>query len=190
MINDNTRADRRWRRRAITVIGLGIAMVGAVAPAVFGHPSFPASGPVFANPTGGTGAGTQTPPYVAGSTNTLNLRVPFERDGVIFNGAVNTTVDIKATVPNGWTNPVCGTAKTSTGSSQVGTAVPGWTCAIVTTGDGHKVVHWSGPQVGPTQTAADSAQFFSFDVTVPSPVNQTSYGANGSGAEGFFVVQQ
>ncbi|MGH3752225.1 MAG: hypothetical protein ACRDRP_05925 [Pseudonocardiaceae bacterium] len=188
-MNNDTGASRR-RCRTTTVIGLGIAMIGALAVPALAHPSFPASGPVFANPTGGTGVGTQTPPYASGSTNTLNLRVPFERDGVIFNGAVNTTVDIKATVPNGWTNPVCGTAKTSTGSSPVGTDVTGWNCEIQTATDGHKVVHWFGPQVGPAQTAADSAQFFTFQVTVPSPVNQTSYGANGSGAEGFFVVQQ
>ncbi|HEV7451875.1 MAG TPA: hypothetical protein VGO16_10900 [Pseudonocardiaceae bacterium] len=189
MMNNDTRAYRRWRRRAITVIGLGIAMVTAVAVPALAHPSFPNGGPGFPNPNGGTGAGTQTPPYAPGSSPTLNLRVPFERDGVIFNGAVNTTVDIKATVPNGWTNPVCGTANTSVGSSQVGTAVPGWNCALETTADGHKVLHWSGPQVGPTQTAADSAQFFTFQVTVPSPANQTSYGANG-GPEGFFLVQQ
>ncbi|MGH3684838.1 MAG: hypothetical protein ACRDRU_18585 [Pseudonocardiaceae bacterium] len=104
-MNDSIGAKRRWRRRVSTVIGLGIVTVVAVAVPALAHPSFPNGGPGFPNPNGGIGAGSQTPPYAPGSTNTLNLRVPFERDGVIFNGAVNTTVDIKATVPNGWTNP-------------------------------------------------------------------------------------
>ncbi len=189
MNSDTTAGYRRWRRRAVTVIGLGIATVAAVAAPAFAHPSFPNGGPGFPNPNGGNGAGTQPPAYTPGSTNALNLRVPFERDGVVFHGAVDTTVSIKATVPAGWTNPVCGAASTSVGNSQVGTAVPGWNCAVETTGDGHKVLHWSGPQVSPTQTSADSAQFFTFQLTVPSPANQTSYGANG-GPEGFFVVQQ
>ncbi|MGH3708593.1 MAG: TolB family protein [Pseudonocardiaceae bacterium] len=71
----------------------------------------------------------------------------------------------------------------------MGTALNTWTCAVETAGDGHKVLHWSGPQITPAQTAADSAQFFTFQVKVPSPTNQTSYGANGA-PEGFFVVQQ
>ncbi|HET9257444.1 MAG TPA: Ig-like domain repeat protein [Pseudonocardiaceae bacterium] len=188
-MNNDTRIHRHRRRRAITVIGTGAATVLALATPALAHPSFPAAGPVFANPSGGTGAGTQTPPYVPGSTNTLNLRVPFERDGVIVNGALDTTVDIKTTIPDGWTNPVCGAAETSVGNSQVGTAVPGWSCAVETTADGHKTLHWSGPQVSPAQSAADSAQFFTFEVTVPSPASQTSYGAFG-GPEGFFVIQQ
>jgi Tol biopolymer transport system component len=189
MVNNGTQAHRR-RRRAITVIGLGIATVVAFATPALAHPSFPSGGPGFApNPQGGTGAGTQPPPYAPGSTNTLNLRVPFERDGVIVNGAADTTVDLKATVPSGWTNPACGAASTSVGNSQVGTVVPGWTCAVETAADGHQVLHWSGPQISPTQTAADSAQFFPFTVTVPAPATQTSYGANG-GPEGFVVVQQ
>ncbi|MGH3767541.1 MAG: hypothetical protein ACRDTX_20735 [Pseudonocardiaceae bacterium] len=188
-MNNETRVHRRWRRRASTVIGLGAAMVAAVAVPAFAHPSFPNGGPGFPNPNGGTGAGTATPPYAPGSINTLNLRVPFERDGVIFNGALNTTVDIKAIVPAGWTSPTCGAASTSVGASQVGSAVPGWTCAVETA-SGHQVLHWHGPQVSATQTANDSAQFFTFGVTVPSPANLTSYGANGSPAEGFFVTQQ
>jgi Tol biopolymer transport system component len=187
-MNNDTLVHRRGRR-ALAVIGLGLATLVALATPALAHPSFPNVGPGFANPNGGTGAGTQTPPYAPGSTNTLNLRVPFERDGVIFNGALNTTIDIKATIPAGWTNPACGAASTSLGNSQLGTAVPGWTCTLETTTDGHQVLHWSGPQISPTQTSADSAQFFTFTVTVPSPVNQTSYGTFG-GPEGFFVIQQ
>ena len=187
-MNDDSGVHWRWRRRAITVIGLAVATVVAVAVPALAHPSFPNVGPGFANPAGGTGAGTQTPPYAPGSTNTLNLRMPFERDGVIFQGAVNTTVDVTVTIPAGWTNPACGAASTSVGDSQVGTVVPGWSCALETA-DGHAVLHWSGPQVSPPQTAADSAQFFTFQVTVPSPANQTSYGAFG-GPEGFFAVQK
>jgi hypothetical protein len=171
----------------MTVAGLGAAMIVALATPALGHPSFPTVRPGFANPSGGTGVGGQPPPYPPGSRPTLNLRVPFEQEGVLFNGAANTTVDIKAIVPAGWTNPACGAASTSVGASQVGTPVPGWSCALETP-DGHQVLHWSGSQVSSTQTSADSAQFFTFHVTVPSPVNQTSYGAFG-GLEGFFVTQ-
>ena len=187
-MNNDIGVNRRRRWRAITVIGLAVATVVAVAAPALAHPSFPNVGPGFANPSGGTGVGTQTPPYAPGSRPTLNLRMPFERDGVIFQGAVNTTVDVTVTVPAGWTDPACGAASTSVGSSQVGTVVPGWSC-VLETADGHDVLHWSGPQVSPGQTAVDSAQFFTFQVTVPSPATQTSYGAFG-GPEGFFAVQK
>lgn len=183
MLHNDTGAHQRWRRRAITVIGLGIAMVVALAAPALAHPTFPNDAPGFPNPQGST-----TNPYSAGSRPTLNMMVEFEQDGVIFNGAVNTTVDVQVTVPAGWTNPDCGAASTSVGNSQVGTVVPGWKCTIETV-SGHKVLHWHGPQVSTTQTEADSAQFFTFPVTVPSPITTTSYGATGSPAEGFYVKQ-
>jgi hypothetical protein len=107
---------------------------------------------------------------------------------VIFNGAVNTTVDVEVTIPTSWTDPRCGAASTSVDMDQVGTAVPGWSCTR-TKVNGHDVLHWHGPQVGPPpQTEADSAQFFTFPVTMPSPAAQTSYGALG-GPEGLSVKQ-
>jgi hypothetical protein len=182
MLNNATGVYRRWRRRAITVIGLGVTMAVAVAAPAFGHPVFSNNAPGFPNPQG-----SATSPYPAGSHPTLNMFLPFEQDGVVFNGAENTTVDVQVTIPAGWTSPACGAASTSVGNQQVGTAVPPWTCAIETV-SGHQVLHWHGPQVSPSQANADSAQFFTFQATVPSPATTTSYGAIG-GPEGFYVKQ-
>jgi hypothetical protein len=188
-MNLATRVHRRWWRRAITVIGLGGATILAVAAPALGHPVFSNDPPGFPNPSGGTGAANQTPPYAPGSRPTLNMFLPFEQDGVIFKGAENTTVDVQVTIPAGWINPACGAASTtlSTGYRQMGTVVPGWSCVIENAG-GHQVLHWSGPQVSLPHTSADSAQFFTFPVTVPSPATQTSYGATGA-PEGFYVKQ-
>ncbi|MGH3871092.1 MAG: Ig-like domain-containing protein [Pseudonocardiaceae bacterium] len=182
-MNSDTGVRRRRQRRAGTVIGLGVTTALVAAAPAFGHPVFSNDAPGFPNPQGST-----TSPYPAGSRPTLNMYLPFEQDGVIVNGALNTTIDVKITIPNTWTNPACGNASTSIGNRQVGTVVPGWTCVIETVND-HQVLHWHGPQVSPTQTEADSAQFFTFPVTVPSPATTTSYGAAGSTGEGFYVEQ-
>lgn len=181
-------ARRCWWRRAITVIGLVAAVVSFAVPAL-AHPVFSNDPPGFPNPDGGTGAANQTPPYAAGSRPTLKMFLPFEQEGVVFNGAENTTVDVQVTVPAGWTSPACGAASTlaPTGYRQVGTVVARWACAIETV-SGHQVLHWTGPQVSPVHTNADSAQFFTFQLTVPSPAVVTSYGAVG-GPEGFYVKQ-
>ena len=53
------------------------------------------------------------------------------------------------------------------------------------------MLHWSGPQVVPPATKADSAVWFIFTVTTPMPTVLTTYnGALGSGTEGFIVDQQ
>ncbi|HEV7451881.1 MAG TPA: hypothetical protein VGO16_10930 [Pseudonocardiaceae bacterium] len=188
-MNDDTGSHRRWWRRAVTAIGLGVATVVVFAPPALGHPVFSNDGPGFPNPNGGTGASSQTPPYPAGSRPTLNMFLPFEQDGVIFKGAENTTVTVQVTIPVGWTSPACGAASTSpsAGYRQLGTVVPHWACTIETV-SGHQVLHWTGPQVSPAQTHDDSAQFFTFQVTMPSPATQTSYGAPG-GPEGVHVKQ-
>jgi hypothetical protein len=184
----NNDAGTHWRR-AVTVIGLVFATVVALALPAFAHPVFSNDAPGFPNPFGGTGAGGQTPPYAAGSRPTLNMFLPFEQEGVIFNGAENTTVDVQVSLPSDWTNPACGAASTlaSTGYRQLGTGVSNWTCGIETAG-ARRILHWSGPQVSPSKTDVDSAQFFTFQVTVPSPPVQISYGAAG-GPEGIHVKQ-
>ncbi len=183
-MHHDTEAQHR-RRRATTVLGLAAAMVVAVAAPTLGHPVFSNDAPGFPNPQGST-----TTPYPAGSRPTVNMYLPFEQEGVMFNGAENTTVDVKVTVPTGWTDPACGAASTSVDNRQVGTMVPGWNC-VLETADGHDVLHWTGPQIDPPpQTFADSAQFFTFQVTVPSPATTISYGATGSPAEGFYVEQR
>jgi hypothetical protein len=177
-----------WRS-VITVIGLAVATVMALAVPAWAHPVFSNDEPGFPNPMGGTGGPGQTPPYPAGSRPTLNMFLPFEQDGVVFHGAENTTVDVRVTIPAAWANPVCGPARTSppVGYRQMGTVVPGWSCAIETV-SGHQVLHWTGPQVSSAQTHDDSAQFFTFQATMPSPATQTSYGAAG-GPEGVHVKQ-
>jgi hypothetical protein len=186
---------KRWMgllgATAVVVVG-----VAALAPeSASAHASFPSSAALaFApNTAGGTGAANASPPYVPGSYVSITLRVPFEQT-VAFNGSDDTTVDVKAIVPAGWTNPSCGGAKTqinnaSTNSTnQPGLDVLGWTCEVYTDG-GHQVLHWHGPQVKAPLNAADSAQFFVFNVTVPAPVAQTTYNGK-NGTEGFIVDQQ
>ena len=61
----------------------------------------------------------------------------------------------------------------------------------MSTASGRSVLHWSGPQVAAPKTYVDSAQWFVYRVTTPSPAVQTTYnGAAGSGTEGFIVDQR
>ncbi|MGH3849174.1 MAG: hypothetical protein ACRDRT_05645, partial [Pseudonocardiaceae bacterium] len=126
------------RRKAAGVV---FALVlGAAAPAL-AHASFPGS-PTFGfmpNTEGGTGATGSTPPYPPNVTRTLYARVPGERADP-FNGAPNSTIDVKVTIPAGWTNAACGAAKankndaTTNNTNQPGTLVAGWTCAAEVAG--------------------------------------------------------
>jgi hypothetical protein len=177
-----------WRG-VITVIGLAVATAMVFAVPAWAHPVFSNDEPGFPNPMGGTGKPGQTPPYPAGARPTLNMFLPFEQDGVVFHGAENTTVDVRVTLPAAWANPACGPARTSpaVGYRQMGTVVTGWSC-VVETVSGHQVLHWTGPPVSSAQTHDDSAQFFTFQATMPSPVTTTSYGAVG-GPEGVHVKQ-
>lgn len=184
----NDTGDRwRRRRRAITVIGIGVATVAALATPAFAHPSFPNAGPGFANPTGGVGAGTQGPPYAPGSRPTLNLRESAHVDpNTLVNGAPNNVVDVKLLLPTTWTNPACGAASTDV-SNAPGTPVAGWTCVIDNTPAG-QVVHWTGSQLAAGAPVTSRARFFSFQATMPSPATQTSFGAFG-GPPGVYLVE-
>lgn len=191
------RSIRRARARRI-VVGTAAAVTVAAASALpaLAHPGFSAAaGFGFApNTSGGTGAVGSTPPYAPGTTQTLHLRVPFEQTEP-FNGSDDTTVDVQVVVPNGWTNPVCGDQRTNqnnagtNNTNQPNTVVSGWTCAVETA-NARKVLHWHGPQVQAPATAADSAVWFTFQVTTPSPLAQTTYNGVGFGIEGFIVDQQ
>jgi len=184
----------RRARRILAVSGMAAALVAGTAVPAFAHASFPAATAFgFApNTSGGTGAVGSTPPYAAATAQTLYLRVPFEQTEP-FNGSDDTTVDVQVIVPAGWTSPVCGAAKkqlndvSTNSTNQPGADAVGWTCEVLDVG-GHKVVHWSGPQVVAPQTSNDSAQFFVFSVTTPSPTVQTTYNGTG-GTEGFIVDQ-
>lgn len=184
-----------WRQRTVVAIGVVAATVVAAAVPALAHASFPSSAAFgFApNTAGGTGAVGAAPPYAAGSTPTVYLRAPFEQTEP-FNGSDDTTVDLKVVVPAGWTSPTCGAARKQINSAatnntnQPGDVVAGWTCEVVTE-NGRQVLHWHGPQVAAPATFVDSAQFFVFSVTAPSPLVQTTYNGTG-GTEGFIADQQ
>jgi hypothetical protein len=186
---------RRPIRRAIALVAVAAATLLTHADSASGHASVPAA-PAFGfapNTSGGTGALNSTPPYAPNAFTTVTLRVPFEQTA-LFNGSADTTVDLRVIVPAGWTNPMCGPAKTqinntsTNNTNQPGPDVAGWSCEILDEA-GHKVLHWSGPQVVAPSTEADSAQFFVFSVTTPAPAVQTTYdGTNGT--EGFIVDQE
>lgn len=191
-----TDGSRRWGRR--TAVGGGLALAGLAATIIpaWGHTSFPSSTAFgFApNTTGGIG-GDAAPPYAANTAVTVFMRAPVEQDQP-FNGADDTNVDVKAVVPAGWTSPGCGAVKANTRSvdtndtNQPGADVAGWACEIITE-NGHEAIHWFGPQVVPPATKADSAVWFVFTVTTPTPAAQTTYnGAAGSGTEGFIADQR
>ena len=176
----------RTRLLAFSAVTTLAALMCTALPAS-GHASIPSSAAFgfLPNTAGGTGAPGTTPPYVPGSTVTIALRVPFEQT-VQFGGSDDTTVDIKATVPAGWTNATCGAAKaqvnnaSTANTNQPGDTVAGWTCEVLTV-DSHQVLHWSGPQVVAPATASSSVQFVLFDVKVPTPAVQTTYnGKNGT----------
>jgi len=179
---------------ALALGAVGCAALIASATPASAHVSF-SSAPTFGfapNTSGGTGLNGTAPPYVPGSTQKVFLRAPNEETNQV-NGSDNTTVDVQITVPAGFTDPVCGQARknlkddTTNQTNQPGAVVSGWSCAIETVA-AHSVLHFSGPQVVAPVGIADSAQYFSFDITVPAPATQTTY--NGlNGTEGFIVDQ-
>jgi hypothetical protein len=177
------------------MVSLAVLALTVSALPAFGHASFPASAGFGFQPNtmGGTGAAGTTAPYSADSNETIFARVPYEQGDTMHNGAFDTTVDVKVIVPDGWTDPSCGDAMvtvndaTTNFTNQPGAVVPGWQCETYTS-MGQPVIHFWGPQVTAEQVAADSAQFFSFEITTPTPTVQTPY--NGlDGTEGFIVDQ-
>jgi len=187
-------ASRERRAQGTTAFALAVAVVVALAVPAWAHAEFPTA-PSFGyqpNTAGGTGELGSTPPYAPNSTPTLYLRVPFEQT-VPYHGADDTTVDVKVYVPAGWTNPACGAARTlvnnasTKNTDQPGATVAHWTCDVLTV-NGQPVLHWSGPQVVPPQTANNSAQFFVFKVTTPAPAVHTTYDGT-HGTSGFIVDQ-
>ena len=167
---------RRPRATALALLaGAGALVLGSAGPAL-AHSSFPSA----TNPTGSSAS-----PYPAGSQQSLKMAVPFEQDGVMVNGADNTTVNVVITAPTGWTGAGCGEAR----RADLSAVVPGWACAVSTVG-GRQTMTWAGAQVAVGQTAEVSAQYLTFTITVPSPTAVTTYGGTGSTADGFRVVQK
>lgn len=149
------------------------------------------------NLAGGSNAASgdqATPPYAAGATVTMSMRSAVEiPDGQSWDPALYSNVDMKITVPTGWTNPTCGSANlqvnngSTNSTNQPGAAVAGWQCETYVSA-GHMVIHFWGPPVASGGLASDAAQYFVFSVTTPSPAVQTTYGVGGT--EGFTADQQ
>ncbi|MGH3767540.1 MAG: hypothetical protein ACRDTX_20730 [Pseudonocardiaceae bacterium] len=113
MGNDHPEAKRRWRRRAGTVIGLGVTPIVAFTAVALAHPVFSNNPPGFPNPLGSTGT-----PYTPGSTPTMNMFLPYEQGDTIFpdpGGAANTTIDVKVTIPPPGPPPSAGPRATRSG---------------------------------------------------------------------------
>ena len=189
------RGTRGFLAATLVIAGLGILVTPASA-----HPSFGSAATFgFApNTSGGTGATGSTAPYAPGTIQTLYSRVPYEQGATTYTGTggFNTTIRTDVIVPAGWANPACSGAPkknlnnaSTSNTNQPGDDVTGWSCAVVTEG-GHQVLRWTGPQLANGVAATESAVWFVFTVTVPSPVVQTTYdGRAGSGTEGFIIDQ-
>ena len=138
---------RRHGRRGLLVGGLALAGVAVAAAPAFAHASFPgyAANGFLPNTAGGTGAAGSTPPYTAGATVTAYVRAAGEQSGD-FNGNPDTTVEVRAVVPAGWTDPTCGQALlqvkdgSTNNTNQPGAAVAGWSCEVITT-QGLSLIH-------------------------------------------------
>jgi LPXTG-motif cell wall-anchored protein len=184
---------RRWGWRATISGAVAVAASLAVAVPAFGHATFPNQS-AFGfqpNPEGGTGAPGATPPYIAGTQYTVTARVP--KEGTTpFNGGDDTNARVEIVVPAEWTNATCGDAKASindastNNTNQPGAVVPGWTCTLDTVAS-HQRLTWNAPP-NAQPTTADSAQYFVFTVTTPSPSAQTTYNGQ-NGTEGFVIDQ-
>ena len=125
---------------------------------------------------------------------TMSMRSAVEIPaGQSWDPALHSNVDMKITVPSGWTNPTCGSANlqvnngSTNSTNQPGAAVAGWQCETYVSA-GHTVIHFWGPPVASGGLASDAAQYFVFSVATPSPAVQTTYGLGGT--EGFTADQQ
>lgn len=190
---------RRLARGTIAAVALVGATVAATALPAAAHAGFKAYSAFgfLPNPTGGSSAASgdqATPPYAAGTAVAMAMRAAVEvPTGQSWDPALHSNVDVKVTVPAGWTSPTCGSADlqvndASTGSTnQPGAPVSGWQCEVSTNVD-HQIIHFWGPAVAAGGATTDAAQYFVFTVTTPSPTAVTTYGVGGT--EGFTADQQ
>lgn len=181
---------------AAAIIGVTITATALPASAHAGFKAYSAFG--FApNPTGGSNAASgdqATPPYSAGTAVQMAMRAAVEiPTGESWNPALHSNVDMKVTVPDGWTSPTCGSARlqvndpSTSNTNQPGAAAAGWQCEVYVSA-GRSIVHFWGPAVAAGGLQSDAAQYFSFSVTTPTPSVQTTYGVGGT--EGFTADQQ
>jgi hypothetical protein len=141
--------------RAVLFVAASAVTLVTLATASSAHAGFKAySAFGFApNPAGGSNAvsGDQsTSPYAAGATVTMYMRSAVEvPNGQSWDPALYSNVDMKITVPSGWTNPTCGSANlqvnngSTNSTNQPGPAVAGWQCEIYVSA-GHSVIHSGG----------------------------------------------
>ena len=188
-MNRTSTPSRRSIRRTGLIVGICLAGLIASATPAFAHAGF-SSYAGFSNQP--NPLGSTTSPYAPGTRYTLVVRTAVETTSP-FNGSDDTNVKIEINVPSGWTDPACGSAllqvnNSGTGyTNQPGAAVNTWSCSVITVGS-NKVIRFTGPQVASPATKADSAQFFSFNVTTPTPATKTSY-SGAAGTQGFIVDQ-
>lgn len=181
-------AGRLRRRLAMTIaVTAGVILANALPASAHAGFSSYAGFSNQPNPLGST-----TAPYAPGTRYTLVVRAAVETTSP-FNGSDDTDVRVDINVPSGWSDPACGAAmlqvnNAGTGNTnQPGAVVNSWSCSVLTVGS-NRVIHFTGPQVAAPATKADSAQFFSFQVTTPSPSARTTY-SGADGTEGFIVDQ-
>ena len=118
--------------------------------------------------------------------------MPFEQTEQ-FGGSDDTTVDVNIIVPAGWTNAACGSQFVNINTVDTEQHEPAGRDRprlVVRGADGGqprgRAFQWAAGRG--TTDVADSAQWFSFSVTTPSPLAKTSYdGTNGT--EGFIIDQ-
>jgi hypothetical protein len=186
-------------RRPIVAIALAAVLLVMAAVPAGAHAGFKAySAFGFApNPTGGSNAASgdqSTPPYEAGVAVQMAMRAAVEvPTGETWDPALHSNVDMKVTVPDGWTSPTCGSANrqvndgSTNSTNQPGPVVAGWQCETYSS-MGHTIIHFWGPPVASGGSQSDAAQYFLFTVTTPTPSVQTTYGTGGT--EGFTADQQ
>lgn len=176
-------------RRLAILSAIAMLALGAGASPAFAHAGFSSYAGFAYQPNP---LGSASTPYAPGTRYTLTIRAAVETTQP-YNGSDDTNVKVTINVPTEWLDPSCGSAmlqvnNAGTGyTNQPGAAVSGWSCAVVTVGS-NRVVRFTGPQVTAPATKADSAQFFSLEVTTPSPSTRTAY-SGADGTQGFIVDQ-
>lgn len=189
----------RARRLPIVAVAIAAALLSITAVPAGAHAGFKAySSFGFApNPNGGSNAASgdqATPPYEAGTSVQMAMRAAVEVPaGQTWDPALHSNVDMKVTVPDGWTDATCGSANlqvndgSTNSTNQPGPAAAGWQCETYSS-MGRTVIHFWGPPVAAGGDQSDAAQYFVFSVTTPTPSVQTTYGEGGT--EGFTADQQ
>ena len=191
---------RKPLRRVAAASAVCVALLVAMAIPASAHASFSSysANGYLPNPNGGIGdvavtTAAHTAPYAANTAVTMVVRAKAEADPT-WDPTIWSNVEVQVNVPTGWTNPTCGTANvqindvTTNSTNQPGAVAAGWNCEILRS-EGHDIVRFWGAALAPGALEADCAAFFSFGITTPKPLTQTTYSGETASAEGFIVDQ-